>query len=152
MKRKWFSLFLCIMMLLSMLGFAGCVIGGEESSAKESAIMASVQPTEDENVVAIFVEKTEADVTLFAVMKHLKNKEQLTFVADGTGMITEINGKKNPADWSYCWMLYTSDASLSNTEYGTYNLNGKTLGSALFGANALRVKAGESYVWYYQKF
>ena len=67
-------------------------------------------------------------------------------------MITSINGKANPADWSYCWMVYTSDTSMANTEYGTYEYEGQILGSAVLGAEALPAADGGIYVWVYQKF
>ncbi len=85
----------------------------------------------------------ETDAKLVAVMQDLQADGQLTFTKDGQGMITSVNGKENAADWSACWMLYTSDAELSSTEWGSYDYNGETLGSASFGANDMPVKKGE---------
>jgi hypothetical protein len=104
-----------------------------------------------ENVVVITVEEVKDAKSLMDVMEQAKADEKLAFeVSDG--MITSINGKANPADWSYCWMVYTSDASMASMEYGTYEYEGKTLGSAVLGAEALPVVDGGIYVWVYQKF
>jgi Ca2+-transporting ATPase len=66
--------------------------------------------------------------------------------------VNEMNGKKNAADFSSCWMLFTSDAEMANTEWGTVEYEGETLGSAILGAESLVVEKGEIYLWVYQSF
>ena len=88
---------------------------------------------------------------LLTIMEELSADGALTFKESG-GMVTSINGKDNPADWSACWMLYTSDEEFSNTAWGSYLLEDMTLGSAIVGAESLPIKAGEYYVWSYQTF
>ena len=68
------------------------------------------------------------------------------------GMVTSINGKSNTADFSGCWMLYTSDTEFSNTAWGTVEYGEKTLGSAIVGAEELPTKADEIYLWEYCTF
>ncbi|MBQ3234978.1 MAG: hypothetical protein IJA97_02340 [Clostridia bacterium] len=68
------------------------------------------------------------------------------------GMVVSINGIENPADWSYCWMLYTDDAEFSNTAWGTLEYEGKIYGSATVGAESLIIKNGCTYIWVYQEF
>ena len=119
-------------------------------SFTEEVKVATVE-SKSENAVAIRVLE-ETDAKLLAVMQDLQADGQLTFTKDGQGMITSVNGKKNAADWSACWMLYTSDTELSSTEWGSYDYNGETLGSASFGANDMPVKKGELYVWVYTSF
>ena len=63
------------------------------------------------------------EVFLLDVMNELQAKGELSFEVDATKMVTSINGKENPADWSACWMLYTSDADFSNETYGTYDVS-----------------------------
>ena len=58
-------------------------------------------------------------------MNYLKDQGELTFEISG-GMISSIEGKENPLDYSSCWMLYTSDKEMSNTEWGTIEYDGKT--------------------------
>ena len=89
--------------------------------------------------------------TLIDVMEMLKLGGDLTYEISG-GMVTSIEGKANAADFSACWMLYTSDAEMSNAEWGSIQVGEKTLGSAIVGAEALPVAAGEYYVWDYQTF
>lgn len=68
------------------------------------------------------------------------------------GMITSINGIANPADFSSCWMLYTSDVENANTAWGTVEYEGVEYGSAISGAETLKLKADVVYIWVYQTF
>ena len=89
--------------------------------------------------------------TVMDCMEFLQAKGEISYKLSGT-MVTELNGKANAADFSGCWMLYTSDAEMSNAEWGTVEYEGKTLGSAILGADALTVTAGEIYIWEYVIF
>lgn len=96
-------------------------------------------------------EKVGADTTLYDYMVTLRDDGQITFT-DADGMITSLNGLSNKADWSEVWMIYTTDEDNSNTAWGLVEYNGKTYGSAMYGAEELKVKQGESYIWLYQSF
>lgn len=98
----------------------------------------------------------------FVVIKCQTDKEDLTLASymDGlddifvieNGMVVSINGIKNAADWSYCWMLYTDDEEMSNTAWGEIEYKDKVYGSAVLGADSLVVKNGKTYIWVYQGF
>lgn len=91
------------------------------------------------------------DMLLIEYMDKLKEKGELEFkVADG--MITSINGIDNPTDWSSCWMLYTSDETLSNASWGTVEYEGKQYGSAVSGAEKLTIKPDQLYIWVFKSF
>lgn len=105
----------------------------------------------EEKLVALYCEETDGGDMLINAMDDLKAADKLQFEIVG-GMVTSIGGVANAADYSACWMLYTTDAELSNAEWGTVEYDGKTLGSAIVGAEGLPVKAGEYYVWSYQTF
>lgn len=111
-----------------------------------------VAVTKEENTVVITVEELAGTATLLAVMEDLQEEGKLTFTADLSGMVQSIEGKENPADWSACWMLYTSDEEMANTEWGTVEYGGVVYGSAILGASALEVVAGATYIWSYQTF
>ena len=142
MKRKLYSIFtfICTLVLGAML-FCGCNSG---------PVKASVVKTTD-TMVVVKVEKVEGEATLMSVMETLKEEGELDFKVVN-GMITEINGVANPADFSSCWMLYTSDAELSNSAWGTVEYDGQAMGSAIVGADTLTVAAGAYYVWSFQSF
>ena len=152
MKRK----ILALCALVSMLAVSSCSMvfpfGQSDSSISQvqETPLAVVEKT-DENMVAIRVKDVEGDVMLSAIMAYLQDKEEMSFV-EKDGMITAINGKANPADFSSCWMLYTSDTELANSEWGTCTYEGAELGSAIVGANALPVLEGAVYVWSYVAF
>lgn len=91
------------------------------------------------------------DMTLMDYMSKLKEKGKLEF-AISDGMITSINGIENPADYSSCWMLYTSDADNANASWGTVEYEGKEYGSAISGAETLKIKQDQLYIWVYKSF
>ncbi len=96
-------------------------------------------------------ENVSEDDTLVDYMTKLKESGELDF-AMKNGMITSVNGIENAADFSQCWMLYTSDTSNANDAWGTVEYNGKIYGSATLGAELLKIKSGALYIWVYQTF
>ena len=131
MKRKLISFVsLLTTVLLSVFCFVAC---GD-----------SVEP------VAITVSQAvEEDTTLLEVMQEKKTTGELDFQIEN-GMIVQIGTTKNTTN-SF-WMLYTTDAENANAQWGTFEWNGETLGSAIVGADTLVVKQGETYVWVYTTF
>lgn len=93
--------------------------------------------------------KMEAEDTLEDYMDYLEDKGKLDYEEED-GMIISINGKANTLN-SY-WMIYTSDENYSNSQWGTYEFKGKTLGSATLGATALPLNKDATYVLVYQTF
>ncbi len=93
----------------------------------------------------------KTNLLLIDYMEKLKDKGELEFEVSN-GMITSINGIDNPADFSSCWMLYTSDEENSNSAWGTVEYKGKEYASAISGAEALKVKADQLYIWVYKSF
>ena len=91
------------------------------------------------------------DQYMIDYMNELAQKGELECTISN-GMITSINGIENPADFSSCWMLYTSDAENSNTAWGTVEYEGVEYGSAISGAETLKLKADVIYIWVYQTF
>lgn len=143
MKRKMYALFtLLLTLVLSVCIFVAC---DKEGSAKAEIV------SKTDTMVVIKVNETEGFATVLDAMTYLKEEGELTFEIVG-GMVSSIEGKENPADWSACWMLYTSDAEMSNTEWGTITYEGNTYGSAILGAESLEVSAGEYYLWSYDTF
>ena len=93
----------------------------------------------------------KTDMVLIDYMQQLKDKGELEFAIEN-GMIKSINGIDNPADYSSCWMLYTSDGENSNAAWGTVEYEGKEYGSAVSGAETLTIKADQLYIWVFQSF
>ena len=120
------------------------------SCDKEGSAKAEILSKTD-TMVVVQVNETEGFATLLDAMTYLKDEGKLTFELSG-GMVSSIEGKTNPADWSACWMLYTSDKEMSNIEWGTVVYDGNTYGSAILGAESLQVSAGEYYIWSYDTF
>ena len=140
MKRKIGYLLTFIFMAFTAVFFVACNKGGEA----KSEVLSST-----ETQLVIRVNTAEGNATLTDVMTALQEEGELSFTIMG-GMITEINGKSNTA--SDFWMLYTSDADMSNTEWGTVDYEGKTYASAILGADTLTVVEGGLYIWDYQSF
>lgn len=165
MKRKRKLLLVGILAIMTSFSFIGCdqaygggLFGGngggngdEVSNLSDFSYELTSGELEGVPYVAITVTSVAKRTMLTDVMEKAKEKGDFTYEMSG-GMITSINGVANPADWSKCWMLYTSDAEMSNTAWGTITWNGETYGSAVVGADALDVIAGATYVWSYQSF
>ena len=84
----------------------------------------------------------KTDMLLIDYMNELVAKGELSCTISD-GMITSINGIENPADYSSCWMLYTSDADNANASWGTVEYEGVEYGSAISGAETLTIKADQ---------
>ena len=147
MKRKinyLVSLLACLMVSVCM--FTGCSLFSKVFAPADAVVVETT-----ETCVVIKVEKAQENQTLLDVMKSLQEAEKISYTLSGT-MVNGINGKENPADFSSCWMLYTSDAEMANTDWGTYTYNDAVYGSAILGADALLVVDGGYYVWVYTTF
>ncbi len=160
MKRKTKALFVGLLAMIMSTSFISCdqaygggLLGGNGGQSTEIdvtyQIVLSGQSEEKITMVEIKVLTLEGQCTLMDVMEKAKQAGDLSFEVSN-GMVTSINGVANPADWSKCWILFTSDAEMSNTAWGTITYNDVTLGSAVVGADALDILAGETYVWSYQ--
>lgn len=145
-KRNYF-LWVLLACIVSAFLFAGC----EKKGGEVRYTVANSESASGELRVEIRVDETEEEYTLLQIMERAKQNGDLSYEASA-GMITSINGKANAADFSACWMLYTSDEEMSNAEYGTIVCGNESLGSAIVGANALTVVKGVLYVWQYTSF
>ena len=151
MKKQFKRCTMCLLSTLLMAVSGGCVyVKGFFEVTEDKAVTLHVYSQTDTSVV-LYVENAEANSVLLDAMYALQEEGRISFQMQN-GMLTELNGKKNTADWSQVWMLYTSDVEFSNTAWGSYPLEEMTLGSAIVGAESLPIKAGEYYVWSYQTF
>ena len=150
--KKSLSLLLVMILAVALL-LPGCqqdkvVIETPESTPETNLII-----TNDHVIIKITQEAMDGatDMTLMDYMTKLKDQGKLEF-AISDGMITSINGIENPADYSSCWMLYTSDADNANAAWGTVEYEGQEYGSAISGAETLKIKADQLYIWVFQSF
>ncbi len=133
--KKFFGIFTAALAMFALVVCAGCAPKG--------------QVTEGENTVVIEASAEDDGKTLLAVMEGLQEAGELTFTISD-GMVTSINGTSQTTS-SY-WMLYTSDAENANEQWGTFEYEGETLGSAIYGAGELTVKEGCIYLWAFESF
>lgn len=91
------------------------------------------------------------EMKLIEYMEQLKEDGELACTIEN-GMVTSINGIENPADFSSCWMLYTSDVENANIAWGEVEYDGQKYGSALSGAETLIIKPDQLYIWVFQSF
>ena len=136
--KKLLSLALAVMVLAGMMLLSAC--RAEPLVIKDSDTYIVIKTTGEKD-----------DLYLIDYMEKLKEKGQLEFTVSD-GMITSINGIDNPADFSSCWMLYTSDEECANAAWGTVDYEGKLYGSAISGAEALKIKPDQLYIWVFKSF
>ena len=140
--RRILSLTLAVVLLACTALLTGCK--SEPLVIKESETCIVIKTTKE-----AMDGKTE--MYLIDYMDILVKEGRMTCkISDG--MVTSINGIDNPADYSSCWMLYTSDAENANTAWGTVEYDGQTYGSAVSGAEALKIKPDQLYIWVFQSF
>ena len=140
--KKSLSFLLAILLLAGTMLLAGC--RSEPLVIKDTDTYIVIKTTQE----AI---GKETDMLLIDYMAKLKEKGELEF-SISNGMITSINGIDNPADYSSCWMLYTSDEEFSNAAWGVVEYEGKQYGSAVSGAETLKIKPDQLYIWVYKSF
>ena len=99
--------------------------------------------------VVLVAENVMEGQTLLSYMADCQEDGKITFSVQD-GMVVKMNGVANTT--KSFWMLYTTDTENANQSWGTYTHNGETLGSAMYGAESLIIKNGETYVWTYQTF
>lgn len=144
--KKLLSCMLAALVVACVCAFAGCSL----KDAKEPHVLKESDKYIVITVAADQMTLTE-NTTLADYMASLKEDGELTYeIKDG--MITSVNGIANAADYSSCWMLYTSDADNANEAWGTVDYKDNVYGSAMFGAETLKVKDGCLYIWLYQSF
>ena len=136
-SRKLMSVLLVVLLVSTML-LTAC------RSIKDSDTYIVIKTTQE-----TIGDKT--DRLLIDYMQTLKDKGELEFEI-ANGMIKSINGIANPADYSSCWMLYTSDEENANAAWGTVDFEGKQYGSAISGAETLKIKPGQLYIWVFKSF
>ena len=139
---KIISLALAIMLLACTVLLSGCK--SEPLVIKDSETCIVIKTTQE-------AMDGKTDMLLIDYMDKLVKEGKMTCTISN-GMITSINGIDNPADFSSCWMLYTSDAENSNTAWGTVQYDGKEYGSVISGAETLKIKPDQLYIWVYQSF
>lgn len=145
MKRK----FLSFVSLVATVIISLCTIVACKPADKANLKASVVSSTE--TVILIKVDEVSSETDkLIDAMAILKESGALDYTVSG-GMIQSINGKENKADWSFCWMLYTSDSEMGNAEY-TYKYEGVSYVSANLGAEALLLTEGAFYLWVYTSF
>ena len=133
---------LLVTIFAGMLSLSGCK--SEPLVIKESDTCIVLKVTEE-------VLSGSTDMVLIDYMDTLVKDGKLTCTIEN-GMVTSINGIANPADFSSCWMLYTSDEENANAAWGTVEFEGKTYGSAISGAETLKIKADQLYIWVFKSF
>lgn len=84
-----------------------------------------------------------ATTTLEQYMQAMQTNGGITYTAE-SGMIVSVNGF-SPSQQNEYWFIYTSLDDYSNVEWGTYEYEGDTLGSATLGFGALPCVEGETY-------
>lgn len=147
LNKRIFSLITSLVLAIALVfSFTACGNDSEPLVVKDSDTCIVITASNDQMALT---EKT----TLLEYMNSLKESGKIEFTTSGSGdmiMVASIYDKENAADWSECWMLYTSDADNANSAWGTVEYNGNVYGSAVLGAATLKVKEGCLYIWVFK--
>ena len=140
-----FTSFLLAIFLVVTFTFTAC------ANDTESPIGAAVLEGSDKLAV---IEASATGGSLEDAMSALKDAGKLTYEGSEGEYgfyLTSVNGYTPDADNNEYWAVYTTlgeydGVEYSNSEYGTYDYNGKTLSSASYGVSGLPLVEGELYV------
>lgn len=108
----------------------------------------------DTEVVITVTDSVMKDIEgkyLVDYLDALVEKEKLTYEAT-SGMIITINGTEAKAADNKYWLIYTSDADYSNSDWGTYEYDSVTYNSATKGIAELPLKADAVYIFVISQF
>jgi len=148
MKRKIVCFFA---ILFSCLALSSCALFGSENDG--ATVQNAKVLAKSENLVVIQVLECQESASVFDAMKFLKEKGELEFVSEtstyGESLLS-LNGKENPADWSYYWQFYVSDESQGNPD-STYVFEDTTCYFAQKGISGIQAKQGGIYLWEFAK-
>lgn len=120
----------------------GC--GPKEVKLTEKDI--TVKSVDNAVVITVDADAETDGESLEDVMNILTEAGKLSYEASN-GMVGTINDKTPNADANEFWALYTDDEAVSDAQFGSTTLDGKTYLSAALGMTDLKVKAGFTYVW-----
>ena len=142
MKKKFIAICNLIFFVVSLLMLSCC---SPSNNVKASIIQQSATQ------IVIKIDQAEENVTLLKGMEYLKQQGLLSYTLEGT-MVKSINSKTASDRDRTFWALYTSASEMSNTAWGSIEVDGQTCGSAILGADSLMVKAGELYIWKWSSY
>ncbi|MBQ9118331.1 MAG: hypothetical protein IJY11_03915 [Clostridia bacterium] len=102
-----------------------------------------------EDALAITVTEAEEGATLKDVMKKMQEDGKITYVEDGSGMVTTINGRKavSGASGGEYWALFTSDENYGDTDSALTIEGLPTCYYAMVGYASMPAVEGETYLW-----
>ena len=143
---------LTIALLCIFTNLAAC----NNTNTEKPNVTAYLESCTDTMIVIKATAVTTGSTALNLLEKVQENGELVFESFDGGygAYVTSINGKSEVVNGTegYSWMLYTSDEEFSSTEFGSITYNGVTYGQAALGASSLKVKAGEYYIWAYERW
>ena len=156
LKKKTIACSLVVLLLSFAVGFFGCDNYIPPTNTLDTKVLFVDEKTYVFEASEALFEGTDiqtSDIKLIDYMDRLVTLEALTYQASTSqfGMfIDSINGVAGlPSQY---WMIYSTDTANSDTAWGEYNFDGKTLGSASLGASELPIIYGELYAFVLESF
>ena len=138
------TIFLAILLIVT---FAFTACAGDTAASGGAAVLEG----SDKLVV---IEASSAGGSLEEAMAALKEAGTLTYEGSESEYgfyLASVNGYTPDAENNEYWAIYTTlgeyeGVEYSNSEYGTYDYNGKTCASASYGISGIPMVEGEIYV------
>lgn len=147
---------LCLVITTICVSFFACQDKGATIDPNAVTKEDCIKVVSDTEIILFVSNKLEnlENKTALDLLDVYVEKGYLTYSAtDGSygKFITTINGKEaNPSN--EFWAIYTSDETVSSTEYSSYKYEDKTLGSSNYGVSFLKIKAGDIIVFRLESF
>jgi hypothetical protein len=139
MKKNTFGIILAVSLLLAM---TGC------SNGSASKFDASFSKTDSYNLFKV-KSVSDSNVNFRSVIDHFNNTGEANVTFSGT-FITSFDGKTLTGNQFVA--IYTDDSNNYNLEWGKYQVDDVTFGSATYGSDDLIVSASHSYLLAVSKY
>ena len=143
-KKLLINFAIAVIAIVTIAAAAGCADGKTE-------VKATLLASEEKLIV---IRADENGGSFEDALNSFKDDGKLTYLSTESeygSFISAINGYTPDGSKNEFCAVYTSlttynGVTYSSTEYGSYEYNGKTLGSASYGVSGLPLVAGELYV------
>ena len=145
MKTTKFTSTILAMFIVLLFTLTACTGDGESHGVSASLDVSDKQ---------VVIKASSTGGSLEDTMSGFKEIGMLTYegtTGDYGFYLTSVNGYTPNAENNEYWAIYTTlgeyeGVEYSNSEYGTYDYNGKTCASASYGISGLPMVAGEIYI------
>ena len=145
MKKTKFTSIILAVFFVVMLTFTACTGDGDSNGVSASLDVSDKQVVIKASSTGGSLEDTMSSFKKMGILSYEGSESEYGFY------LTSVNGYTPDAENNEYWAIYTTlseyeGVEYSNSEYGTYDYEGKTCASASYGVSGIPMVEGEIYI------